>query len=196
MVERLGSGVGSEQAQASYMVRQYVESLDYPGLDVRHIFWYDFHDDGTDPGNVENNYGLIRNDWATPKFSYLAYRQMAAHLSGATPQGTVDSGAGTAYRFVRDGTVVDVVWGGGHASLPTASAQAQAFDMSGNPLPVEVSGGQIHLNIGGDPVFVEHTGGPCPRRRLSRVGQTYASPRALPVRRRDMPATANRRANG
>ncbi len=62
-----GSGVGSEQAQASYMVRQYVESLDYPGLDVRHIFWYDFHDDGTDPGNAENNYGLIRNDWATPE---------------------------------------------------------------------------------------------------------------------------------
>src|SRR6185295_12001844 len=28
--EEYGGGVGSEQAQASYMVRQYVQSLDYP----------------------------------------------------------------------------------------------------------------------------------------------------------------------
>jgi trimeric autotransporter adhesin len=162
------------------MIRQYVESLDYPGLDVRHIFWYDFHDDGTDPGNTENNYGLIRNDWATPKFSYLAYRQMTAHLGGATPLGTVDAGAGIAYRFMRDGTVVDVLWGGGRASLPTASGQAQAFDMGGNPLPVDVSGGQIHLDIGGDPVFVEHTGGPVPALPPIPSGQSYALPAHTP----------------
>lgn len=154
------NGVGSEQAQASYMIRQYVESLDSPGLDVQHIFWYDFHDDGTDPGNAENNYGLIRNDWKTPKFAYTAYQQMTLHLNGATPQGTVDSGAGMAYRFSRNSTIIDVIWGGGRTNLPTTSGQAQAFDMSGTLLPSEVSGGQIHVNIGGDPVFIEHTGAP------------------------------------
>jgi polysaccharide biosynthesis protein PslG len=175
-----GSGVGSEQAQASYMIRQYVESLDYPGLDIRHVFWYDFHDDGTDPGNSENNYGLIRNDWATPKFSYTAYRQMTAHLNGATPQGAVDAGAGTAYRFVRDGTVVDVLWGTGHASLPTASGQAQAFDMAGNLLPVDVSGSQIHLTIGGDPVFVEHSGASMPILPPAPSSQPYTLPAQTP----------------
>ncbi len=151
-----GGGVGSEQAQASYMIRQYVMSLDFQGLNVEHIFWYNFRNDGTDPNNVENNYGLVQNDWRTPKFSYTAYQQMTAHLSGATAQGTVDSGAGIAYRFNRNGTAVDVVWGGGRTSLPTAATQAQAFDMAGNALPTEVSGGQIHVTIGGDPVFVEH----------------------------------------
>ncbi|MGI8857895.1 MAG: glycosyl hydrolase [Thermomicrobiales bacterium] len=174
-----GSGVGSERAQASYMTRQYVLSLDYPGLDVRHIFWYDFHDDGTDPGNSENNYGLIRNDWATPKFAYTAYRQMTAHLNGATPQGTVDAGAGTAYRFLRGGTVVDIVWGSGHATLPTMATQAQAFDMAGNLLPVEVSGGQIHLDVGGDPVFIEHSGAPMPALPLP-SGQSYTLPAQSP----------------
>jgi len=151
-----GGGVGSEQAQASYMIRQYVMSLAYPGLDVQHIFWYNFRDDGTDPGNAENNYGLIKNDWRTPKFSYIAYQQMTLRLAGETPQDTLDSGAGTAYRFNRKGTIVDVVWGGGRANLPTNAQHAQAYDMSGNPLPTEVNGGQIHVSVGTDPVFVEH----------------------------------------
>ncbi len=153
-----GGGVGSEQAQASYMIRQYVMSLDYQGLDVQHIFWYNFHDDGTDPANVQNNYGLIKNDWKTPKFSYTAYQTMTTHLSGAAAQGTIDSSAGIAYRFNKGGVIVDVVWGGGRTNLPTAAQRAQAFDMSGAPLPTEVSGGQIHVTIGGDPVFIEHTG--------------------------------------
>ena len=153
-----GGGVGSEQAQARYMVRQYVQSLNFPGLDVQRIFWYNFRDDGTDPNNAENNYGLIKNDWRTPKFSYTAYQQLVAHLTGATPLGTVDSGAGIAYRFNRNGTIVDVVWGDGRTALPTTASAATAFDMAGNPLPAEVSDGQIRVTIGGDPVYIEHAG--------------------------------------
>jgi hypothetical protein len=138
------------------MIRQYVMSLAYPGLDVQHIFWYDFRDDGTDPNNVENNYGLVKNDWKTPKFSYTAYQQMTLRLGGATPQDSFNSGAGIAYRFDRNGTVVDVVWGGGRTNLPTSVQHAQAYDMGGNQLPTEVSGGQVHVSIGADPVFVEH----------------------------------------
>ncbi len=153
-----GGGVGSEQAQASYMVRQYVQTLDFQGLDVQRMFWYNFRDDGTDPNNPENNYGLIKNDWRTPKFSYSAYQQMAAHLTGAVPQGTVDSGAGIAYRFNRNGTTVDVVWGGGRTNLPTTAGSATAFDIAGSPIPAEVSGGQVHVMVSGDPVYIEHAG--------------------------------------
>jgi len=155
-----GGGVGSEQAQADYMIRQYVMSLDYQGLDVQHIFWYNFHDDGADPTKVESNYGLVNNDWKTTKFTYTAYQTMATHLTGATAQGAVDSGAGIAYRFNRGGVIVDVVWGGGRTNLPTSAQHAQAFDLSGAPLPTDVSGGQIHVTIGGDPVFIEHTASP------------------------------------
>ncbi len=171
-----GGGVGSEQAQASYMIRQYVMSLDYAGLDVQHIFWYNFHDDGTDPGNVENNYGLIHNDWKTPKFAYTAYQTMTTHLNGANPLGMVDSGAGIAYRFTRGGVIVDVVWGGGRTNLPTAASQAQAFDLGGSPLPVEVSGGQIHVTIGGDPVFIEHTGSPIAPTTQAPATSTFTLP--------------------
>jgi polysaccharide biosynthesis protein PslG len=178
-----GSGVGSEQAQASYMVRQYVESLDLSGLNVEHIFWYNFHDDGTDPSNPENNYGLIRNDWRTPKFSYTAFQQMTSHLSGAVAQGTVDSGAGIAYRFIRNGTTVDVVWGGGRTNLPTTATKAQAYDLSGNALPTEVSGGQAHVTIGPEPVFIEHAGTPPaapPAAPPANPANTFTLPPAAP----------------
>jgi len=175
-----GGGVGSEQTQARYMIRQYVMSLDYLGLDVQHIFWYNFHDDGTDPGNAENNYGLVHNDWQTPKFSYTAYQTMTTHLSGATAQGTVDSGAGIAYRFNKSGVIVDVVWGGGRTNLPTSSQRAQAFDLSGAPLPTDVSGGQIHVTIGGDPVFIEHTASPVVPPARAPATSTFAVPPQSP----------------
>jgi len=166
-----GGGVGSEQAQASYMVRQYTETLSFSGLNVEHIFWYNFHNDGTNPNAPENNYGLVRNDWRTPKYAYGAYRQMTLHLTGAVPQGRLDSGAGPAYRFTRDGTTVDVVWGNGHATLPTSASVVQAYDLVGNKLPTSVANGQIGIDLNDAPVFVEHTGDPI----------TFPAPVASPV---------------
>jgi len=171
-----GGGVGTEQTQAGYMIRQYVLSLDYQGLDVQHIFWYNFHDDGTDTGNVENNYGLVHNDWKTPKFAYTAYQTMTTHLAGAVAQGSVDSGAGIAYRFNRGGVIVDVVWGSGRTNLPTAAQQAQAFDLSGAPLPTDVSGGQIHVALTDDPVFIEHTGSPVAAPAKAPATSTFTLP--------------------
>jgi len=122
-------------------VRQYTETLSFSGLNVKHIFWYNFHNDGANANTPENNYGLIRSDWRTPKYAYTAYQQMTLHLTGAAPQGRLDTGAGPAYRFTRNGTVVDVVWGNGHATLPTGATVAQAYDLAGNKLPTTVANG-------------------------------------------------------
>lgn len=151
------TGVGGDQAQASYMVRQYTETLSFNGLNVDHIFWYNFHNDGTDPNNAENNYGLVQNDWVTPKYAYSAYQQMTIHLAGATPLGRIDAGAGPAYRFNRNGIVVDVVWGNGHATLPTTASTAQAYDLTGAKLSTTLANGQIGVELNGAPIYVEHT---------------------------------------
>lgn len=68
--EDYGSGVGDERAQASYMIRQYVQTLSFNGLNVDKVFWYNFRNDGTNLNAPENNYGLINNDWRTPKYTY------------------------------------------------------------------------------------------------------------------------------
>jgi len=153
-----GGGVGGEQAQASYLVRQYTETLSFSGLNVEHIFWYNFHNDGANANVPESNYGLVRSDWRTPKYAYTAYQQMTLHLTGAVPQGRLDTGVGPAYRFTRNGTVVDVVWGNGHTALPTSATMAQAYDLAGNKLPTTVANGQIGVDLNGAPIYVEHTG--------------------------------------
>jgi hypothetical protein len=165
-----GNAVGG--AQGSYMVKQLVSMLGYPDLNIDRVMWYDFRDDGPTasarvpgmytaleaPDSLEAHFGLVQSDWQTPKPSYFAYQQMAAHLAGALPMGLVDRGdGGIAYRFTRAGTVVDVVWGGGGTSLATESREAQAYDLTGQAVPTDVSGGQIHVNIGDDPVYIEHS---------------------------------------
>jgi hypothetical protein len=84
---------------------------------------------------------------------------MSQHLAGALSQGPIDPGdGGVAYRFMHDdGTAVDVVWGAGHTSLPTEAREAQAYSLSGQKLPTDVSGGAIHVDVTDDPVFVEHS---------------------------------------
>ena len=151
------NGIGSESLQARYLVRQFVTMFGYPGLSLGPMLWYDFRDDGTDPGNKDAHFGLIGNDWMTPKAGYYAFQTLATKLTGATFVERRESGAGTAYRFNRNGTVVDVVWGGGRTSLPTLSPVAQAYNISGQPLPTTVSNGAIQVDIADDPVFVEHS---------------------------------------
>ncbi len=158
--EDYGGGVGSDRAQAAYMVRQYVQTLSFSELNVEKIFWYNFRNDGTNPADSENNYGLVQSDWRTPKYTYTAYQRMTAHLTGATPQGRVEAKAGPAYRFVRNGTTVDVVWGSGPATLATAATSAQAYDLAGNTLGTSVADGTITVQLNGAPAFVEHSAAP------------------------------------
>lgn len=165
-----GNAVGD--AQGSYMVKQLVSMLGFPNLNIDRMMWYDFRDDGPAAGarapglytalevqdDPEAHFGLVQSDWQTPKPSYFAYQQMALHLIGALALGPVNRGdGGTAYRFNRNGTMVDVVWGGGSTNLATESREAQAYNLTGQPLPTDVSAGQIHVSIGDDPVYIEHS---------------------------------------
>lgn len=180
-----GGGLGSEQAQSSYMVRQYVQTLAYPGLTVAHIFWYNFHNDGTDINNTENNFGLILNDWKTPKYSYVAYQRMAAHLTSAVPQGTVDPGMGTAataYRFTRNGVTVDIAWGSGRTNLPTTATSAQAYDLTGKKLPTTVANGFVGVDLPafGLPVYIEHSASPIGGDSRAANGPAPAAPAPAP----------------
>ncbi len=100
---------------------------------------------------------------------------MTLHLTGAIPQGRFDSGAGPAYRFTRNGTTVDVVWGNGHAILPTSASMAQAYDLAGNKIPTTITNGQIGMDLNDAPVFVEHTGD-----AITPVVPTTPTPSPLP----------------
>lgn len=72
-------GVNSERLQASYAVRFYLLLKKYDIYPV--VFWYDFRNDGIDPGNQEHNFGLIREDYS-PKMSYVALATYNSVLAG------------------------------------------------------------------------------------------------------------------
>jgi hypothetical protein len=71
-IRKIEFGGFTEDAQAKYIVRHYVEDL---GLGVDVSVQYDFHDDGEDPHNVEDHFGMVHQDGA-PKPSYGAVQNM------------------------------------------------------------------------------------------------------------------------
>ncbi len=68
-----------ERTQAAVVMRTYLIAMRYPHL--KGLYYYDFLCDGTDEGNLEHNFGLIRYDFS-PKPSFLAYATAARLLKG------------------------------------------------------------------------------------------------------------------
>jgi len=73
-----------EATQADYIVREFSSNL---AAGIPLSIWYDWHDDGDDPANAENRFGLVRHQYHAgrdpvydPKPSYLAIKAFAAKL--------------------------------------------------------------------------------------------------------------------
>ncbi|HLK61232.1 MAG TPA: cellulase family glycosylhydrolase [Chthonomonadaceae bacterium] len=64
--------------QSKYIARQFLSNL-ANGLIVS--IWYDWHDDGTDPKEVEHHFGTVYNDYK-PKPTYLAAQTLTRTLNG------------------------------------------------------------------------------------------------------------------
>jgi hypothetical protein len=67
----------SEQGQAGNLVRSFLLSRRYNAVEV--MFWYDLVDDGTDPADKENNFGMLRAD-LSPKPAFVAAAVLARTL--------------------------------------------------------------------------------------------------------------------
>ena len=71
-------GGHTEAQQARYVVRQWLSHL---AEDVDLSIWYDWRNDGTDPHNIEHNFGLVTRD-LRPKTSYTAAQVLNETLAG------------------------------------------------------------------------------------------------------------------
>ena len=142
--------VGDEAAQARYLVQQSAQTLAYRGIDIRVIMPYVLND--------HDGFELIR-DWSRPKPAFQAYRTLAERLDGADSVGRIKTfGPGIfAFRFVRGGQQIDVVWspGGGTAMIPSGS-DAEVFDLYGGRSVAAQRGGMVSVAVGADPVYVVH----------------------------------------
>jgi hypothetical protein len=73
----IDSSIGTER-QGYYTVRQYLTNL-YSGVDLS--IWYDWKDDGTNPLERENHFGVVHYD-LSPKPAYNALLDMKKALNG------------------------------------------------------------------------------------------------------------------
>ena len=141
--------VGDEGSQARYLVQQVVQTFAFTGLRVERIMPYVFND--------HEGFELVHN-WTAPKPAYNAYRTAAERLEGATGRGRITAGSGIfAFRFERDGHLIDVVWSpdGGTATL-TSGGDAEVVDLYGGKRTVARSGSTVTLPVNADPVYVIH----------------------------------------
>jgi hypothetical protein len=73
---------GTDPALVAVFLKQAV-SVSHGFSRCRGLWWYDWQDDGTDPKNKEDNFGLVYPD-LRPKPAYNAFRQAAAMFPAAS----------------------------------------------------------------------------------------------------------------
>lgn len=145
----------SQRAQAAFLVRAYLDAI-ASGV-VTSTCWYDFRNDGTDPAEFEDNFGLITRDFR-PKPAYRAYGTMANLLAGIGCTGWVEVGSGVqALRFTGAGRKVLAMWLPGadrEVAIP-ADGGRTCIDLMGGERTLTPVDGRIRVMLrDGAPVFV------------------------------------------
>lgn len=145
----------SQRAQAALVVRAYLDAI-ASGV-VTNTCWYDYRNDGNDPAEFEDNFGLITRDFR-PKPSYRAYGTMANLLAGLRCAGWVDCGPGVqALRFTGGAKPVLAIWLPGidrDVAIP-ADGPRECTDLMGGTQTLQPDQGRITIPLrDGAPVFV------------------------------------------
>jgi hypothetical protein len=145
----------SEFKQADYLVRSAVLSM---VAGVQKIFWYDMVNDGTDPSQMDQNFGLIRKPDAagryTPKPAYVAYAVLIRQLASRSFIGREAVFPGIFDMLYSHN--LRVLWStplGQSVELST-NDPVTAISMTGGTQTLQPSGGRIILPLSSDPVYV------------------------------------------
>lgn len=85
----LGDKGRNEENAAAQFVRMWLLAQKYPA--IKGIWIYDFMNDGWDPNEDENNFGLVRSD-LTPKQPFYAVRGLLRALGDAKFAGEINTG--------------------------------------------------------------------------------------------------------
>jgi hypothetical protein len=146
----------SETQQAQYLAREWLCAL---SDGVRLSIWYDWHDDGLDPANTEDHFGMVHTDYS-PKPAYLAARTLTQTLAG--------------YRFIKriplespddflllfthgPKNISLVAWtdGAAHEILLPISQVSALTSMTGDVLTPLFDQGRLRLPLSGSPLYAD-----------------------------------------
>jgi len=154
----------SEADQGALLVRTYL-TLFAEGVDV--VINYDFIDDGDDPDEWEQNFGIVHHN-LDPKPAYHAIKTAAQMLEGAQFERSVDIGfALEAFEFsIPDGRHLWAIWSSKQngllglgllpvpqVELPTSETVERVIGLYGQCLAIE-PGGTFHFKPEAEPIFI------------------------------------------
>jgi hypothetical protein len=148
------AGISREQ-QAQYLARQFLTNL------MNRIpisIWYDWHDDGQNPKDNEQNFGTVTWDYQ-PKPAYQAAQTLIRELRGCHFLRRVLLSSEEDYAaLLTNGSAQKLaVWTTGAAhrvTLPPDLAATAAVDMMGESHSVAVEDGLAALELTGSPQYV------------------------------------------
>ncbi|MGK8892775.1 beta-glucosidase [Burkholderia gladioli] len=145
-----------EASQAGNLVRSYL--LSRRANAVRVLFWYDLMDDGTDPNNIEHNFGLLHHDMS-PKPAFLAAAVLSATLCQRPwHDAPVDSGEIKVYRYGSGDDAVLAGWtvgtAPGVASIRLRPGRYIQRDWQGVESPVTVTSQPFEWILGPLPRYL------------------------------------------
>lgn len=145
----------SRQQQAAYVVRlALVNLLNRVAVSI----WYDWQDDGADPRQLEDNFGLLT--WTQqPKPAWLAARTLVRELSGFHLLRRLPLASGADYAlFFTDGVRTrQVVWtqAAPHAlTVSGAVSTVVVSDMLGKRRTLPLQDGRATLWVSGEPQYL------------------------------------------
>jgi hypothetical protein len=150
----------SLETQAAFAVRQQLSNLLH-GVPLS--IWYDWKNDGPDPGENEHNFGTVLPD-LKPKLAYTAIQTLTRELGGYAIERRVTMGNEKDYVLLckhnSSGAQKLAAWtlAGPHSLSLEINAPADAkfttVSGTGDPLVVHLEAGRLVLLLNGAPQYV------------------------------------------
>jgi hypothetical protein len=155
-------GVSQEQ-QANFIARQQLSNL-YSGVPLS--IWYDWKNDGNDPGENEHNFGTVTSD-LTPKPAYLSIQTLTHELAGFRLNHRWDMGSTNDFFLIfnNDHQQTKIAaWTTGQphevdlSFKETPSNEFTFLNGSGEKGTVNVENGHAQIRLDGSPKYIDLKG--------------------------------------
>ena len=147
----------NEEQQAAYLVRMFlINKLN----DIPISIWYDWKNDGDDPNDGEDNFGLRQENVDVPKLAYNAMNTFSYILSDYQLNERIDTKNPDDYilKFVNEeDEIVLVMWtikGNHEISIPIKKAKGEVLTMFGKNKEYYDSDINHNIKISEDPIYL------------------------------------------
>jgi hypothetical protein len=154
----------NERRQAVMLAREFLTNL-ANGISLS--IWYDWRDDGTDPNEAEDHFGLVHHEYHggqtvyEPKPALLAAKTLTQLLTGYHFESRVPVGSSDDYilAFQKDGQRRLVAWTTSAAvkriSLPVTSGRWSLLGLTGETIrSVTTVGDNLEVELSGSPQYL------------------------------------------